>query len=226
MRASEILQNIGMDRTPAGTWLMADLAKADTAPIHHSSIPVAVAAFALTSVSFCRGRFPRATLSELVCKRPVMDGSEAVALAAACDIADLSDEPPIPHRFAGPNTGANRFHAHLCYVIGAWGLDAFFGRDFAHPACNNIDVRPFGFDWRTDEIDRVAMASWRRGYRELPAERQMLVATIMWLYRGGRDKTWLTRVPCAWHAADAIAVLKSAGALRDWAILVALYPGW
>jgi hypothetical protein len=32
--------------------------------------------------------------------------------------------------------------------------------------------------------------------------------------------------PSTWHAAEAVAALNDAGALRDWGRLVALYPGW
>ena len=70
------------------------------------------------------------------------------------------------------------------------------------------------------------MAKWRRAYKALPPARQMMVATIITLYRGEPDKTWLARLPSTWHAADAIAALQEALALRDWGRLVALYPGW
>jgi len=70
------------------------------------------------------------------------------------------------------------------------------------------------------------MAEWRRAYKALPPVRQMMVATIIWLYRSEPDKTWLGRLPSTWHAADAIAALQEDGALRDWGRLVALYPGW
>jgi hypothetical protein len=43
---------------------------------------------------------------------------------------------------------------------------------------------------------------------------------------GEADKLWLARLPSTWHAADAVAALAEAGALRDWGRLVALYPGW
>jgi hypothetical protein len=33
-------------------------------------------------------------------------------------------------------------------------------------------------------------------------------------------------VPVAWPAADAIALLREAGALADWGLIVSLYPGW
>ena len=32
------------------------------------------------------------------------------------------------------------------------------------------------------------MAEWRRAYKALPPVRQMMVATIIWLYRGEPDK--------------------------------------
>jgi hypothetical protein len=70
------------------------------------------------------------------------------------------------------------------------------------------------------------MAEWRRTYKALQPSRQMVVATIIWLYCGERDKTWLARLPSTWHAADAVAVLQEAGALKDWGRLVAMYPGW
>jgi hypothetical protein len=53
---------------------------------------------------------------------------------------------------------------------------------------------------------------WRRRYKALPPVRQMMVTTIISLYRGEADKTWLARLPSAWHAADAIAALLEAGA--------------
>jgi hypothetical protein len=110
-------------------------------------------------------------------------------------------------------------------VVARYELDAFFLRD-ARLSINGIDVRPRGVDYRTNEVDKEAMADWRRAYNALPPVRQMMVATIIWLYRGGADKTWLTRLPSTWHAADAVAALLAAGALRDWGRLVALYPGW
>ena len=94
---------------------------------------------------------------------------------------------------------------------------------------NGNDVRPRGvdhFNYRTDQRDDAAMDEWRRAYKAATTIRRMMVATIIWLYRGGADKTWLARLPSTWHAADAVAAMMSAGALRDWGRLVALYPGW
>jgi hypothetical protein len=79
----------------------------------------------------------------------------------------------------------------LLDVIARYELDAFFLRD-VRLSINGIDVRPRGvdhFNYRTDQRDDAAMADWRRAYKALPPVRQMLVATIIWLYRGGADKT-------------------------------------
>jgi hypothetical protein len=54
----------------------------------------------------------------------------------------------------------------------------------------------------------------------------MLVASIIWLYRGGEDKTWMSGLPRSWHAADAIVAMRDAGFFGDWALLISLYPGW
>jgi hypothetical protein len=41
------------------------------------------------------------------------------------------------------------------------------------------------------------MAAWRAAYRDLPLARRILAASILWLYRGAADETWLVDVPCA-----------------------------
>lgn len=62
--------------------------------------------------------------------------------------------------------------------------------------------------------------------RRLSGDANPFAASIVWLYRGRKDNCWLRRVPCTWHAADALKVLQSAEAITDWARLFALYPGW
>jgi hypothetical protein len=225
-----LLRSLGVEFTPSSD-VTIDFTKAESAYIHHSSVPVAVTAFALVSPAFARGRFPKTRLVDLVAKRPVMDGRELTALARICGIDDIDVD-----NMAMAGTLVHAFTDHLHAVIYRRGLDHLFGRDPKRPACNNIDVRPRGLIWGTDKIDPPAMAAWRRAYKALATKdtsvvpagdaRQMMAATVMWLYRGGPDKTWLHRVTCGWHAADAITTLKKAGMLRDWAKLVALYPGW
>jgi len=37
---------------------------------------------------------------------------------------------------------------------------------------------------------------------------QMFAASIIWLYRGGKDRVWLRRVPCTWSATEALHALR------------------
>ena len=70
------------------------------------------------------------------------------------------------------------------------------------------------------------MERWRADFRGMSQEQQMLAASIIWLYRAAKDNIWLRRVPCTWHAADAVDCMKSNNVLHDWARLLALYRGW
>ncbi len=198
---AELLASFGIEIAPGGIVVMADIAKAEKAHVHHSTEPVAAAAFAVVSPTFAKGRFPKYQLVDLVTKRPSMDEREATALAAVCG-ATVS--PPYWAR-------SEPFAAQLINVIDAHDLWLFYRRTEQ----GEHGVRP------SDDVQ-----AWRRGYRELPPARQMMCATIMWLYRGHPDKTWLDRLPWRWLAADAIGELRAAGTLEDWGRLVALYPGW
>jgi hypothetical protein len=213
-----LLAEFGIELSARGLVVM-DFAKAESACIHHSRVPVAVVAIALASPTFARGWFPKVRLVDVVARAPSMDGAEKRALAAVCG-ASVEDLPEGSGR-------APAFAAHLLDVIARYELDAFFTRE-PDRAVNGIDVRPRGIDRRTDAdaVDPKAMTEWRRAFKALPPVRQMMVATILCLYRGEADKLWLARLPSNWHAADAVAALMGAGALRDWGRLVALYPGW
>lgn len=211
VQTPELLKQLGVELTPSGGVVMSELARAENCYIHHSTEPVAAVAFAMISPAFSRGRFPTMKLIDLVTKVPRMDGSEAVALAALVGV----EIPP----FRDPYL----FSEHLHYFISRYELDAFFIT--GQKPVQGIDVRPRGINWSNWKTDAAEMAAWRLAYKNLPPSRQMLVATVMWLYRG-RDKTWMQRLPCSWHAADSMTVLKDAEALRDWCKLVALYPGW
>ena len=210
---ASLLESFGIELSAGGLVVMTDFAKAERAYIHHTSVPVAVVAMAVASPIFARGRFPTLRLVNVVTKVPAMDRREMRALATVCG-ANIDGSSP-----------ASAFAAHLLDVIARYEFDAFFTR-VPDRAVNGIDVRPRGVDYRTDEVDAAAMAEWRRAYKVLPPVRQMMVATIIWLYRGEPDKTWLARLPSTWHAADAVAALVEAGALRDWGRFIALYPGW
>jgi hypothetical protein len=218
VETAALLREFGIELSAGGLVVMSDFAKAESAYIHHSRVPVAVVAMALASPTFARGRFPKLRLVDVVAKAPSMDGNEMRALAAVCG-ASVEGLPEGSGR-------ATVFGAHLVNVIARYQLDAFFHRDPSR-SINGIDVRPGGIDPVTDAVDPKAMTEWRRAFKALPPVRQMLVATIICLYRGDAGKLWLARLPSAWHAADAVAALaESPRALRDWGRLIALYPGW
>ena len=219
-RAAEtasLLESFGMELSAGGLLVMTDFAKAESAYIHHTRVPVAVVAMALASPTFARGRFPKLRLVDVVAKAPSMDGREMRALARVCG-ANIDNLPEGSGR-------ASAFAAHLLDVIARYELNPLFTR-VPDRAVNGIDVRPRGIDWRTEQVDADEMREWRRRYKALPPVGQMMVVTIITLYRGERDKTWLARMPSTWLAADAVAALQEAGALRDWGRLVGLYPGW
>jgi len=214
---NELLARMGITYTPGFGATVSDAEKAENAYIHHSAMPAAVAALSLASMPIARLRFPYVRLVDVVAKRPGMDNREAHALAEVCNTK--------VELHVGGSALAAAFQAQLLHVIARYDLDPFFTRD-ASRAINGIDVRPAGIRPRTDEVEPIAIANWRRVYKALPQPQQMMVATIIWLYRGGEDKTWLQRVPCKWYATDAVLALGIAGLLPDWGKLVALYPGW
>jgi hypothetical protein len=146
-----------------------------------------------------------------------MDHIEAAALGQVCGVDVRAQVTPYP---TGP-----AFAQQLAAVIDRYNLQPFFTRHERH-AMNGIDVRPAAVNYRTDEVNAEEMREWRRAFRALLERQQIMVATIVWLYRGGPDDLWLKRMPCHWHAAEAIAVLNQTGAIADWGRLVALYPGW
>lgn len=87
-------------------------------------------------------------------------------------------------------------------------------------------ICPSAVNERTGEHDPKEMARWRSDYRAMAPERQMMAATIIWLYQSGPDSTWLRRVPCTWRVAEALHYMQDAGSLWLWLRFVARYPGW
>jgi hypothetical protein len=151
-------------------------------------------------------------LSKLVAQRFDMDNDEALhfALACGCDLAAMAGHEP--------------FDRHLRSVILRYRLTDLF-QDVGDGPYHHT-IKPSGFDDNADAVIPEVMARWRATYRALPEVHQIIAATITWLYRGGPDTVWLRRVAVAWPAADAIALLRTTGALADWGLLVSLYPGW
>ncbi|TFZ44666.1 hypothetical protein E5C33_13560 [Stenotrophomonas maltophilia] len=117
-----------------------------------------------------------------------------------------------------------RFDEAMQEAVGRLRLSRLFARtydgDFHRSVC------PTAYDARTGEHHPVEMARWRADFRDMAPERQMIAATLIWMYRGGPDSIWLRRVPCTWKASEALHYLRDAGCLDLWLQLIARYPGW
>jgi hypothetical protein len=81
---ASLLESFGIELSAGGLVVMTDFAKAESAYVHHSSVPVAVVAMAVASPTFARGRFPKLRLVDVVTKVAAMDGREMRALATVC----------------------------------------------------------------------------------------------------------------------------------------------
>lgn len=176
--------------------------------------PLELIRLSLISTDTARAQFADYRLTRLVGARLELDES---------DIERLSDMLGTDLLFL-PESALRPFDHHLRRVIDLYNLRTLFcddGHGLYHHA-----IRPTGYDFHHDEVIPIGMAQWRADYRAMSEVRQMLAASIIWLYRAGKDNVWLRRVPCTWHAADAIAALNNANAFGDWARLYALYPGW
>jgi uncharacterized protein YyaL (SSP411 family) len=57
-------------------------------------------------------------------------------------------------------------------------------------------IRSAGYDFAQDMAIPREMERWRANYRAMSEDRQMLAASIVWLFRAGKDSVWLRRVPC------------------------------
>jgi len=176
--------------------------------------PLAVIEEALASADVARDRFPAYRLTRLICDRLDLDEPDIACLSRIIGIDLLAAAPGV----------LRPFDHHLRLVIDRYRLGALF-RDDGH-APHHHAIRPTGYDFHRDEVIPSGMEQWRADYRAMPDARQMMAASLVWLYRAGKDNVWLRRVPCIWHAADAISRLKAVDALRDWARLYALYAGW
>lgn len=217
---AEVLDSLGL-AIGAHQVEIVDFKQAESCYVHHSLVPVALVGYAIVSPVFARGRFPKHSFIDLIQKRPSMDTLEALALATECG-ADVA--PPIG--LANPRP----FGEHLWAVIDRYDLSAFFERvDRPYGSGGeHFLMRPRGFDWNTPSQPEIpgAVQKWRRDYKALPLVRQLMVATVLQLYRQGPDQYWMVRVPKTWHAAEGIAILHANGVLADWARLYALYSGW
>lgn len=180
------------------------------------SLPEAleVLQLSLRSPLDAKARYPNYRLTQLVSSRLDLDDT---------DLARLSNILRLDLLHAVPDV-LEPFNDHLRLMIVRYGLETLFVDDRQTPYHHAI--RPTGYDFDRDEIIPTGMEKWRADYRALPEERQMLAASIVWLYRAGKDNAWLRRVPCTWHATDGVMRMRATKVLEDWARLFALYPGW
>jgi hypothetical protein len=72
--------------------------------------------------------------------------------------------------------------------------------------CNELRVPYFACRGNNSQSEQYKAGMRYAEYLEL------MVATILCLYRGEADKLWLARLPSNWHAADAVASLSDAAA--------------
>ncbi|ABB08514.1 hypothetical protein [Burkholderia lata] len=117
-----------------------------------------------------------------------------------------------------------RFHETLVWAIGELQLSQFFCS--STQGHDHRSICPSAYDERRGQHHPGEMAAWRANFRALSPERQMIAATIVWLYRSGPDSIWLRRVPCNWRAIDALRYMADAGCLAIWLRLIARFPGW
>jgi hypothetical protein len=168
---------------------------------------------ALTDLNNAEVKYPGYRLQRLVTFRIDMDETEIAKFADLTEVV------------AAPAWNADALFAEqLRSLISRAGLGPLF--EESGPGLHHHAIRPTGHLHYSGEVDELGMERWRAYYRSMPPVRQMLAASIIWLYRGKKDTTWLRRVPCTWHAAGSVAELRRAGLLRDWAKLVVWYPGW
>jgi hypothetical protein len=153
-------------------------------------------------------------LIQLVVARFDMDVAEAAAVLNLCGGTPIQVS----------RSADGEFHAHLRRVIDRYRLDCLFVEN--GPGRYHHAIRPRGYDYSIDAVDPKEMETWRADYRSMHSVQQILTASIIWLYRGGKDHIWLRRVPCTWLANDALQVLRQNGALPDWGRLIFLFPGW
>jgi hypothetical protein len=174
---------------------------------------LALVSAATTSGQDVGHRFREVRLSTLVARLLDMDAVESGRL----HVLVTGEHRPIDRTPAA-------FYNVLQQTLLRYRLHAFFCNDAAGE--HHRSVVPSAYNERTGEVVGTEMARWRENFRALAPEKQMIVATIIWLYQGGPDSTWLRRVPCTWRAIEALQYLHDSGDLKAWVGLLVTYPGW
>jgi hypothetical protein len=157
--------------------------------------PLVVMELALRSPGEAKVRFPNYRFSRLVASRLQLDDLDIESFSGILELESVN--PSMEQR--------RPFDYQLGHVITRYGLQSLFSDDGPGPYHHDHHaIRPTGYDFHSDTVIPIAMERWRADYRGMPDHRQMLAASIIWLYRGGKDNCWLRRVPCTWRVADAL----------------------
>lgn len=213
---ADILAQFGLAFAPGNIITLEDIQLAERCFIHPTQALIAAVGWTRVSPSFARGRLPDSRLGDLVVRRSRMDDLDAAAFAAVCG---AETRPPYRH-------ADQLFGELLCVYLQLYELTDYFHIDPVAWERRrwHRSVRPVGIV--DDHVDPSALADWQRRYTAEPAYRQILIATVMWLYRMDLDGPWLASMSADWHVADAVPLLGSQGLLTHWGALVARYPGW
>lgn len=223
-KAIELLSEIGVHQIKHGAWAFTDISTASKTFIHHSRMPVAVAAYAAVSTTFAEGRFPGWPLTELVDKVSCMDGIEQTALASVCG----APEPIVDNS----RERAEVFGKAVWTLVDEYSLEGCFERVERPYGSEGMHyfLRPRGYDWNGDRSPKAeALKAMRKSYRSMTPVQQVMTLTILHLHSPGKDKHYLTGgCPTKISAAQALDVLKNdnSAALAAWAHLVSHYAGW
>ncbi|HDS1694726.1 hypothetical protein ACF8EA_05745 [Pseudomonas sp. YQ_5] len=216
-----IINKLGVYRTPTGTWSFTDIGSASSCHIHHSRLPVAVAAYAAIDPIFAAGRISNYSLVDLVTKIFCMDATELTALAIICGA-----EPPL---FPSAAQRGEIFGETAWQIVNDYGFESCFKQ--VHPYGDegrHYTMRPQGFDYDHSEPIPEALEAMRKSYRAMEPVQRIMVLTLLHLYLQESDKIFLTGgCPTKISAAEALKVLRQDGqALKTWAHLVSHYAGW
>ncbi|MFG0766830.1 hypothetical protein ACF8Q9_08145 [Pseudomonas sp. TYF_15] len=216
-----LINELGVYRTPIGTWAFTNIETASSSYIHHSRLPVAVAAYAAIDPIFAAGRIPNYLLIDLVTKICCMDATELTALAIICG----AEPPPFP-------SAAQRgeiFGETAWQIVNDYGLESCFKqvRPYGDEG-RHYTMRPQGFDYDHSEPIPEALKAMRKSYIAMEPVQRIMVLTLLHLYLQECDKIFLTGgCPTKISAAEALKVLRQDGqALKTWGHLVSHYAGW
>lgn len=144
-QAKSLLAEIGVHQLSEGVWAFTEVHSASHAYIHHSLLPVALAAYAAVNPTFAAVRFPNWALVDMVDKVPCMDGAELTALSMVCGAA-------IP-TFPSASERGNIFGQAVWGIVETYSLEGCFqhvARAYGSPG-RHYNLRPRGFDWAGGE---------------------------------------------------------------------------